>query len=430
MEATLENVDACEVVVTVSVPAEEFQSELEGGFKNLSKNVRMKGFRPGKVPRAVLEKHHGQALRQETQQNFVQRGLQEVVAEKELRPVGMPRLTAEDLKVAEDGGFTAKVALSLRPEYTLGEYKGLEIEAPKVEVTDEEVATAIEQFKDSQGRPEPAANGLTEEDGMALATLELLNGDDSLMKRDGIRLSPKVVPPGLDEEAYKAALIGSTDGAVHDVPMTFPDDFQPEELRGQAGICRVTLAQVFDMQRPTDEDLQKMLGAENADDVKEKVREDIRRQKEAQVNTQVELGLLEKLIAAHPIDMPARLIEDQVNNRKGTFFQEQVQAGTSEEDAKALAEEQDEAFRTEAIHNSTALFLLEDIAAAEGLAVQNEDIARKFQEIAQRNQTSVEEVQKYYQENNLINQLAMEILELKVRAFLRENAKITEIDPA
>jgi len=429
VEATLENVDACEVVVTVSVPATEFTAQLEGSFKELSKNVRMKGFRPGKIPRAVLEKHHGETLRQETQQNFVQKGLQEIVAEKELRPVGQPRLTADDVVVAEDGGFVAKVAMSLRPDYTLGEYKGLEIEAPKVEVTDEEVATAIEQFKESQGRPEPAADGLTD-DGMALASLELMNGEDSLMKRDGIRLSMKVVPPGLDEEAYKAALVGSKDGDAHDIPMTFPEDFEPEELRGQAGICRVTLAQVFDMQRPSDEDLQKMLGAENADDVNTKVREDILRQKQAQVNSQVELGLLEQLITAHEIEMPARLIEDQINNRKAAFFQEQVEAGTSEEDAKSQADEQEEGFRTEAIHNSTALFLLEDVAQAEELSVQNEDIARKFQEIAQRNQTSVEEVQKYYQEKNLINQLAMEILELKVRAFLRENAKITETSPA
>jgi trigger factor len=429
VEATLENVDACEVVVTVSVPAEEFTSELEGSFKNLSKNVRMKGFRPGKIPRAVLEKHHGEALRQETQQNFVQRGLQEIVAEKELRPVGQPRLTAEDLEVADDGGFTARVALSLRPEYKLGEYKGLEVEAPKVTVTDEEVETAIEQFKESQGRPEPAADGLTE-DGMALASLELLDGEDSLMSRDGIRLSYNVVPPGLDEEAYKAALIGSKDGAVHDVPMIFPEDFQPEALRGKEGVCRITLAQVFDMQRPSDEDLLKMLGAEDLDEMKKKVHDDIERQKQAQVDAQVELNLLEKLISAHDIEMPARLIEDQVNNRKASFFQEQTQAGTSEDDAKAMCEDQEEAFRTEAIHNSKALFLLEDVAQAEELAVQNEDIARKFQEIAQRNQTSVEEVQKYYQENNLINQLAMEILELKVRAFLRENAKITEVDAA
>lgn len=429
MEATLENVDSCEVVVTVSVPAEEFTSELEGSFKNLAKNVRMKGFRPGKIPRAVLEKHHGEALRQETQQNFVQKGLQEIVAEKELRPVGQPRLNPDDLEVAEDGGFTCKVELSLRPQFKLGEYKGLEIEAPRVDVTDEEIATAIEQFKDSQGRPEPAADGLAE-DGMALASLELLNGEESLMSRDGIRLSLKVVPPGLDEEAYKAALIGSKDGAVHDVPMTFPEDFQPEELRGQAGTCRVTVAQVFDMQRPSDEDLMKMLGAEDEAEMKQKVHDDIERQKQTQVNTQVELGLLEQLIAKHDIEMPARLIEDQVNNRKASFFREQTEAGLSEDEAKAQAEEQDEAFRTEAIHNSRALFLLEDVAQAEELAVQNEDIARKFQEIAQRNQTSVEEVQKYYQENNLINQLAMEILELKVRAFLRESAKITEVDPS
>lgn len=429
MEATLENVDACEVVVIVSVPAAEFESELEGSFKHLSQNVRMKGFRPGKIPRSVLEKHHGKALRQETQQQFVQRGLREVVAEKELRPVGQPRLNLEDLVVQDDGGFTCRVGLSLRPEYTLGEYKGLATEAPKVGVTDEEVATAISQFRESQGRPEQAANGLLE-DGMALARLELLNGEDSLMARDGIRLSPRVVPPGLDKEAYEAGMLGALDGTVLEIPMTFPDDFEPADLRGQVGTCRITIGNVYDMQRPSIEDLCKMLGAKDEAEMQEKVHADILRQKRAQVNGQVELALLQQLIEAHEIEMPAKLIADQVENRKHSLLQELLQGGTAPEEAQAQVDEQEEAFRVEAISNSRALFLLEDIAQAEDLGVKNEDVARKFKEIAQRNQTSVEEVQKYYQEQNLINQLAMEILELKVRAFLRENATITEIDVA
>lgn len=429
MEATLDNADTTEVVVTVTVAADEFNAELETGFKQLSQNVKMKGFRPGKVPRAVLEKAHGAQLRQECQQHFVQRGLQEIVQEKSLRPVGMPHFAKDDLQIAEDGSFTCRVSLMLRPDYTLGEYKGLAVEAPRVEVTDEEVNTALEQFQQSQGRPEPAAAGL-KEDGMALAHVEVFHGEQSLMARDGVRLAANVTPPGLDEEAYRAAIIGSVDNAVHDLEMVFPDDFQPENLRGQKGRCVITVKQVFDMLRPTEEELIKMVGAEDKADMLEKVRADIQRQKEAQVNGQVELQLLEQVIGAHEMELPERLVQDQVNNRKNSLFQQMVQQGMSEDEAKANVEAQDEALRTESIHNSKALFLMEDIAAAEDLGVQNEDIGRKFQEIAQRNRTSVDEVQKYYQEHNLLNQLAMEILELKVRAFLRENAKITEVDPS
>ncbi len=429
MEATLENVDATEVVVTVTVPAKEFNEQLEGGFKQLSQNVRMKGFRPGKVPRAVLEKAHGESLRQECQQHFVQRGLQEIVQEKSLRPVGQPQLKKDDLVVADDGGFTCRVALSLRPSYTLGEYKGLAVEAPRVDVTDEEVQTALTQFRQSQGRPEVAAGGL-KEDGMALARVEVFNGDESLMARDGVRLSPNTTPPGLDDDAYKAAMIGSDVDTTHELPMVFPDDFQPEALRGQTGRCVIEVKQVFDMIRPTEDELIKMVGATDKADLEAKVREDIQRQKQNQVNTQVELQVLEQIIANHEIEVPTRLVVDQINNRKNHLLQELSSQGVAQDDAVAQIEAQEEALSNEAIHNTKALFLLEDIAAAEDLGVQNEDVARKFQEIAQRNRTSVDEVQKYYQENNLLNQLAMEILELKVRAFLRENATITEVDPS
>jgi len=208
--------------------------------------------------------------------------------------------------------------------------------------------------------------------------------------------------------------------------MTFPDDFQPEELRGTEGLCRMTVAQVFDMQRPTDEDLFKLLGVEDQAAMDERVKEDIGKHKEHQRQQQIELNLLEKLIEMHDIEIPARLLADQIENRRMGGLQQMMQAGASEEEAQAQLAENESNFEAEAIHNTKALFLLEDVAQAEGIQVQNEDIARKFQEIAQRNQTSVEEVQKYYQENNLINQLAMEILEIKVRGFLREHAEINE----
>ena len=427
VESTFESIDPCEVIVTVTVPGDEYKTELDSNFKRLSQNVNMKGFRPGKVPKSVLEKHHGEALRRDTQQQFVQQGLQKIVADESLRPVGQPRITEDSLTDAEDGGFICKVELSLRPAYELGEYKGLAAETEKVEVTDEEVASAIENVRNQQGRPEPVSEEGLQENGMALARLELLNGEDSIMARDGMRLSPQTAPPGVDAEAYKAAMMGAKDGDNLEIPVVFPADFHIEDLRGKDGSCKISIAQAFDMIRPTDEELMKMIGVEDTDAMNTRVREDIERGKQHQANLKVELSLLETLIGNHEMQLPTRLLEDQVNNRKNTAAQQMMQEGVPEGEIKDRVEEQDAAMRTEAAHNTKAHFLLEDIAQAENLQVQNEDVDQKFQEIAQRNQTSVEEVQKYYQEQNLIQQLAMEILGIKVRTFLRENATITEV---
>jgi trigger factor len=424
VEATLENIETCEVVVTVTVPGDEYKTELDSQFKHASKSVNMKGFRPGKVPKSVLEKHHGAEIRRETQQQFVQKGLQEIVAGKELRPVGQPRMTEESLTDSEDGGFTCKVELSLRPEYTLGEYKGLSADSEAVEVTDVEVAEAIENVRNQQGRPEPVSEEGLKEDGMAVARLELFNGEDSIMARDGMRLSPQTTPPGVDDAAYKAAMVGSNVGAELEIPVVFPEDFHVEDLRGKDGTCKITIAEAFDMVKPTDEELMKMVGADDLEAMNTRVREDIERAKQNQLNMKVELSLLETLIGSHEMELPVRLIEDQINNRKNAAAKQMMEEGVPEGEIKDRVEEQDDTMRTEAVHNTKALFILEDIALAEDLQVQNEDVAQKFQEIAQRNQTSVEEVQKYYQEQNLIQQLAMEILEIKVRTFLRENATI------
>ena len=425
MEATLETIDPCEVLVTVTVPGDEYKTELDSNFKRLAQSVNMKGFRPGKVPKSVIEKHHGEELRRDTKQQFVQQGLQKVVSDEELRPVGQPRMDADSLTDAEDGGFVCKVELSLRPTYELGEYKGLTAESEKVEVTDTEVDEAIENVRTQQGRPEPVSDEGLKENGMAMARLELLEGENSIMARDGMRLSPMSTPPGVDEDAYKAAMIGAKEGAELEIPVTFPEDFHVEEMRGKAGTCKISIAQAFDMVMPTTDELIKMVGADDEAGLKQRVRDDIEKAKQHQANMKVELSLLETLIANHDMQLPSRLIEDQMNNRKNAAAQQMIQEGVSEADLEGKLAEQEDAMRTEAEHNTKALFLLEDVAQAEKLQVQNEDVAQKFQEIAQRNQTSVEEVQKYYQEQNLIQQLAMEILEIKVRTFLRENATIT-----
>jgi trigger factor len=149
--------------ISFSVPAAELEAELDRGLKSVSRNVRMKGFRPGKVPRKVVEKAYGENLRQEVIGRFINQAYQRAVKEHELRPLAHPRLGADALRRGEDGSISAEFEVPLRPSFELPGYTGLQVTSELEPVMDQQVEAALDEFRDSQATPEKAGeDGLRE----------------------------------------------------------------------------------------------------------------------------------------------------------------------------------------------------------------------------------------------------------------------------
>jgi len=408
--------------VSFTVPADEFRAELQQILSQAGRQARIKGFRPGKVPAAVIERLHGDEARRETRQRFVQKAYEQAVKENELRPLQHPRI---DLEAAASGPeFALDFELQLRPKIELGEYKGQEIESSLEPVSDEEVEAAIEQVRQNQARPEPAGDEGLPETGMALCKVELEHEGQVVFTREGLRLGPQTAVPGVDPEAFKQALTGAVDGATVEVPVTFPADFEVEAARGATGTCRLTINQAFRIVVPAREELPGLLDLEDDAALVARVREKLDEANRNHEEQRVESELLGRVIEAHTFDLPEPMVEQQTQARLEQTKNELRGQGQSDEEVEAHVASHAAEARTQAERTTKAYFLIEAISEAEGLQVTEAEMRDELKSIAARNRSSFDEVARYYQEQNLFGQLGMEILERKVRRLLRESAAL------
>lgn len=422
MQVSVERTQPCQARVSFTVPSSEFEQEFHKALREFGQRVRMKGFRPGRVPPDVVNKMQGPQLRHEVAVRFVQQAYEKAVADNKLRPFQHPRLDIGEVLV--DADFTREFELNLRPEFELGQYKGLEIESALPPILDDEVEAAIDQARRNQAHPEPAGDEGLPEDGMALSKVELLLGDEVVWSRDGLRISPTATIPGVEAEALKTALTGKRDGEVARCPIRFPDDFEHEPARGQEGVCQITVNQAYRIVQPTREELMKLIGAADDAELKKRAMEGLEKANRELENQRIENELLERVIAAHEMELPPGMVEDQTQARQEQARKELEQRGLAGEALEKEAAAQEGPSREAAVKGAKAYFLIERIAEAEKVQVAEAEMIAELKNIAQRNRSSFEEVRDFYREQNLFPQLAMELLERKIRTFLREQAKL------
>jgi trigger factor len=247
------------------------------------------------------------------------------------------------------------------------------------------------------------------------------------MEREGLRLSPQQPVPGNDPDAYTKALTGAKEGDVVEVPLTVPDDFDKEDHRGKTGTAYFTIVEAYRLVLPSDEDIYKLLQVENAEELDKVARDRLTLAKVAQENSRQETVLLEQLIEAHKeMALPGAMLEAQVQGRTAALRQQLEQQGLDKAAIEAEVEKQAGSIRELVEKGLRAFFLVHAIADKEGIKLNQEDLNNELMNIANRNQASVEEVAKYYRENNLFEQMAIELTERKVRKYLREHADISE----
>jgi len=258
VQVNVEKLGPCQARVSFTVPSDDFSGQVRRALSEAGRNVRMKGFRPGHVPMPVVERQLGPQVRRDAIEHFLRQAYERAVEENALKVVGYQRVDPDAVQALEGVDFSHQFEISLRPEIEIGEYKGLPIESQLEPVLDQEVQGAIESFRVQQAHPEPAGDAGLPRDGLALTRVEWLAGEEVVLERAGMRLTPRTPTPGADPAAFEAALLGAKDGEVREVPMTFPADFEREDLREKSGACRVTVTQAYRMVPPTDEEIRRV----------------------------------------------------------------------------------------------------------------------------------------------------------------------------
>lgn len=428
MSAKWEKLEGNHGVLTVEVDAETVGKSLDSAFKKVVKQVTVPGFRKGKMPRSLFEKRFGvESLYQDAIDIMLPDAYMNAIEEAGIEPVDRPEIDVEQIEKGKTFIFTAKV--TVKPEVKLGEYKGLEVEEFDTTVTDEDVDNEIKAMQERQ------AELVVKEDGKA----EL--GDTVVMDFEGfvdgeafeggkaesysLELGSGQFIPGFEDQ-----LVGIAAGESKDVEVTFPEEYHAADLAGKPAVFKVTVHEIKAKQLPElDDEFAKDVDdeVETLDALKEKIKSRLEHDKEHQKEHHIQDTIVEKAVENAEIDIPAVMIDNEVDRMLQEFGQRLQMQGMnldlfyqfSGKDEAALREEMKE----EADQRVRGSLTLEAIAKLENLEASEEDVNAELQKMADMYNMTVENIKAAL--GNL-ESIKADLQIKKAIDFLVENSKTVE----
>ncbi|MCA9531181.1 MAG: trigger factor [Myxococcales bacterium] len=418
MHSQISEISPVEVEVTVEVPWERVQRELDSTYSMLGRTARVRGFRPGKAPRNVLQQVYGKRVREDVAHLLIDEGLRSAVEEHALRLVTRPHLT-EHPSVRQGEPLTFKAMLEVHPKIEHVDVSTLEAWSEPVSVTDEEVDAQLERLREQEAdlrEPEPM-RGAKENDQLTAsytATFDDDGIDDESVDEQAIDLRSTELLPELYE-----ALLGVTPGETRAVDITFADDHENPKLRGKTGHFEVVVRELRErVLRPLDDEFAKDVSdLETLAELRAQIRESLESRQARLVEARLEGQIIDALIAANPVTPPPSLVAAQ--QRQSIMDALQVAQMLGER----IPEHVGDPARAE--RDVRAGMLLGALARQEDLEVTDEDIQARLEAIAEQTGKHIAKVRAEHQGEQL-EALENELTRRKLMDFLRQRATIHE----
>lgn len=374
-----EDLSPIQKLVEVEIPADLISREADRVTSEFSRHAKVPGFRPGKIPSSVVRNRFAKEIQEEVVTRLLGTSFRSVVQEKGLEPVGEPQL--EHLDPFIDGApMKFKARFEVKPHIELGEYRGLEIEDPKIEVTETDVDAMIERLREqaSAYRVE-SERGLEEGD---FAVIDIVSSGDGIeTKSDSghFKMGEETPLPELHE-----ALRGKRAGETASVDKTYGEDAHQEAWRGKTIRHEVTVREIRVQEKPeVNDELAKSVGGwDTVEQMRETIAADIRRHREVEALRFKRGQIGDKLLAAHTFDVPEALVEDELGKSLNNYARYLASQGVELEKAELDWRKIGEEFRPEAVKRVKRSLILEAIARKEGIAVSDVEVDAEIRRAA------------------------------------------------
>ncbi|GMA47072.1 trigger factor [Tetragenococcus muriaticus] len=389
MTANWEKTGTNDGVLTFSIPQEDIQEGLTKTFNKVKKDLNVPGFRKGKVSRTVFDRMYGEAsLYEDTLNDLLPSHYEAAVQEAGIDPVSQPEIDVDSMEQGED--WVIKANVTVKPEVKLGQYKELKVEKQDREVTDQDVEDRLQNQREQQAEmvvkeDEPAANGDTVViDFEGFVDGEAFEGGQA--NNHSLELGSNSFIPGFEEQ-----LVGAKAGDNLDVTVTFPEDYQADDLAGKEAVFKVTVHEVKEKELPElDDELAKDLDdeVETLDELREKYRQEIRDSKEKAAKDAVEESAIQQAVDnAEIVELPNVMIQDEIKRAKDEFLNNLKQQGVSAEMYYQITgtseEDLDKQFEGEADTRVKTNLVIETIVNAENFQATEEEISSEISNLAE-----------------------------------------------
>lgn len=425
LKVEMENLSEVKRKLTIEVPSTEVTQAMDRAYRELGKKAKVKGFRPGKVPRSILEMYYHKDIDHDVSEILVRRSLGEALKDKGLEAINLswPE-PAPPVVAGED--YCYSVEIEVAPEFTAGDYLGLTLSAPEVAMTDAEVEARLEEIRQTNAilKPLPEDRSVKEGDFVVLDYQAHFAGQPvEGGKAEGTYVE---VGSGKFSAGFETNLLGLKAGAEARFAVALPDDFANPLMAGKVIDFAVNVQGVKEKVVPElDDAFAKNLGGDfqTVADLRTAVREDIIKGKEQERQAYLENQVSDQLLARHQFEAPPSLIAQEQENMLRDQMDRFRQHGmdTAGMDPGRILE----IMKPMAERRVRVRLILSRIADQENLAVDEAEMAAALARIAVNNRRDVVEIKKFYEEHDLLGALRRTLLEDKTMKLVIDKAEIT-----
>lgn len=403
----------------LTISSAEVETATEGAARQMSRKLRIPGFRRGHVPTKVIRQRFARELQEEVVEKLAARHLAAFMDAGQEDPVAPPVLKEEQLN--EDGSLRLVALYEVQPPVHLGKYRGLTANQPSAALSDREVDEALESVRMGMTRLHPVEDRGAGEGDDVLVDMEgrHLEGEDkgaSFAREEiALRLEGDDVHPDL----WKA-LLGAQAGFTRDVTVTYPADYRTQGLAGRTIQYQLKVKSVRQPRTPLlDDDLARDVGDfKDLADLRQRVREDLKRRKEKEAQESVRQSLLRQLLEAHPLEVPQVLVDQEVHRRLEAIAHQLARQGVDPSQAGVDWHKEKERQAERVRDDIRAARLLDAIAEAEKLAVKDEDLERHLEKEAAREKQSLAALRASWQKDGRLDALHRHMRRDSVLDFL------------
>lgn len=434
MNIVVEKQPKCVATLRVEIPAEKVQGQRDQIIRGYASKARVPGFRPGKAPKALVEKRFEKEILEELNERLFNEAFDEALKQEDLKVLdfGAP----ENLTTTADGGISFSSRLTLAPDVQLPEYKGIKVTVPPLAVPDEELQDQLKalqerfaDFKDLEGRAAAMADFAVID---YTSTVEGKPTEEFLGKpagylsgREGfwVRLDEKAFLPG-----FAAQLVGMNAGDTKEVTVTLPEDFPVADLRGKEMVFSVTLKELKEAILPEldDELAAKLAPGKTMADITEIIRENMQQERKRRIDDMKVNQIVAHFNAMVDFELPEELVTHETQNQADAMVRRGVQAGMSEEEIES---QQNEIFASaghQAVSNLRTNFILQEIARVEKINVSDAELVNHLARVAQSRKVSPKKLIKDMQRAGRLPSIRSSIGIGKTIDFLVEQAEVVE----
>lgn len=431
MHVKVEDVSGVEKTLHIEIPQEEVVRQLDSAYSQLKKTAKIKGFRPGKAPRAVLERMFKKDVHADVSSKLIKESFIEALKKTDLKVIGNPVLDPPDLKANEDYKYDAKV--EVKPDIKDIDFKGIKLKKNRYTVDDAEIELQLKALQKNLTRHNPIAEERPSRDGdHVMVTYEGLKNGKPFAETQRTENFTLKIGDGPISKSFDEGLIGMQTDETREIKVTFPEDHSNAKLAGATIDFQVTLNQIREEDIPEiDDELAKKAGNYNTlEELKAQVRRNLEegyaKRAEQEINEQVFGALIDKTEFDAPNVMIDYELEAIVDDAERSFAYRNKSLEEMGLTREAIAEK----YRGTAVKQVKRHLILEKIINQENLTLTDEEVEAGFQEMADAFQQQVDQIKSFYSQNtDKLDYFKQTLLEKRAIKLIIDSSEIEEVEP-